>query len=145
MTSQKEIDPKLVDAYRQRRAPPAFASRVALRAPSPVRRHSLVWRGAAVAGVVASAALLYLLAPTPMGPPTQEMAVPPAPDYWAEISVPQDPPVSGLSDFGTIPLFPARPDFDTDTSRSNHRSTGPRRRSTRLSRSTHQEINHEAV
>lgn len=145
MTDHKDIDPKLVETYRQRRAPPAFAARVALRAPTPTRVRNLVWRGATVAGIVASAVLLYVLAPTPFAPPVEEMAVPPAPDYWAEISVPEDLPVSGLSDFGTVPLLPPRPNFDTNATGSEHRSTGPHYRRTQLSHSTQQETIHEPV
>ena len=118
MTDQQGIDAKLVDGYRQQRVPSGFAARVAARARASTRKPRIAWRSAAAVGVVAGAALVYVLAPflapTPRDEPAQAMGVPPAPDYWADISVPIDPPVSGLSDFGSIPLFPPSPEFDSE-------------------------------
>lgn len=115
MIDSVKIDEKLVETYRQRRAPPGFAARVVARASATRRPLPPAWRSAAAVAAIASAALIYVLATAPPEKPVPEMSVPPAPDYWAEISVPHDPPVSGLADFGTVPLFPTRPDFDETT------------------------------
>jgi hypothetical protein len=145
MTEPNDIDTRAVDAYRQRRAPPGFAARVAARtAPTPGPPRLFRWSAAAV-GLAAGSALVFVLVTRSPAPPSQEMAVPGAPDYWAEISVPAAPPVSGLTDFGAIPQLPPRPEFDGETGNSDQRSSVPRRGESRLTLSTQQEIIHEAV
>ena len=149
MTEQQDIDATLVASYRQRRVPSGFAAHVAAHARASTRRPRIAWRSAAAVGVVAGAALIYVLAsfhkPTPLEEPAQAMSVPPAPDYWADISVPVDPPVSGLSDFGSIPLFPPSPEFDSEVIDSDRQSQGPHRVRALLSHSLQQESNHESV
>jgi hypothetical protein len=143
MTDPMNIDPKLVETYRKRRAPPGFAARVVARTSAPSGTLRLVWRSAAAVAAVAGAALVYVLATAPGQQPVPDMSVPPAPDYWAEISVPHDPPVSGLDDFGTVPLFPTRPDFDAAT--PDHRSMRPRQRIMKVSHTLQKETIHEAI
>lgn len=146
MTHDDHVDPGVVDAYRRRRAPRGFAARVTSRAAGMPRRTSpLVWQSAAAVGLAAGSALVFLLVTRAPAPTEPGMTVPPAPDFWAEISVPTDPPVSGLTDFGSIPQLPPRPDFEEETEPSEHRSSAPRRDGTQLTRFTRQEIIHEAV
>ena len=146
MTHRDDMDTSTVEAYRRRRAPVGFAAGVTSRAArmSP-RTPPLVWQCGAVVGLAAGSALVFVLVTrAPESPPT-EMTVPPAPDFWAEISVPSDTPVSGLTDFGSIPQLPPRPDFEEGAEPSDNRSSAPRRDGTQLTRFTRQEISHEAV
>ena len=149
MTEQQDIDATFVAGYRRRRVPSGFAARVAAHARASTRRPRIAWRSAAAVAVAAGAALAYVLAPfharMPLEETAQAISVPPAPDYWADISVPVDPPVSGLSDFGSIPLFPPTPEFGSEPMDSDRQSQGPRRVRTLLSHSLQQESNHESV
>lgn len=146
MTDRHDIDPGVLDAYRRKRAPSGFAARVAARAASRApRTPPLVWQSAAAVGLAAGSALVFVLVTRTPAPTAPDLAVPPAPDFWAEISVPADPPVSGLTDFGAIPQLPPRPEFGDAPDESDQRSSAPRRGGTQLTVSTQQETIHESV
>lgn len=139
------LDPAVVDAYRRRRAPAGFAARVAAGAGTRRRTPPLLWRSAAAVGLAAGSALVLVLVTRPHATQAPEIGVPPAPDYWAEISVPLAPPVSGLADFGAVPALPPRPELDAGPGDPDQRSSAPRPGDTQLSQSKQQETSHEAV
>jgi hypothetical protein len=145
MTDPNPIDDQTVDAYRQRRAPPGFAARVSARADAKVRPAPLFRWSAAAVGLAAGSALVFVIVTRPPASPAEDVGVPAAPDYWAEISVPVTPPVSGLTDFGAIPQLPPRPDFEDESGNPDQRSRAPRGVDSQLSLSTQQENTHEAV
>jgi hypothetical protein len=145
MTEPKDIAEETLDAYRQRHAPPGFAARVTARAGATGRLPPLFRWSAAAVGLAAGSALVFVLVTRTQAPAPREMAVPAAPDYWAEISVPAAPPVSGLTDFGAVPQLPPRPDFEGESGNPDQRSSMPRGVESQLSLSTQQETTHEAV
>lgn len=145
MSEPNHIAEDTLDAYRQRRAPPGFAARVTARADAKARPSPLFRWSTATVGLAAGSAMVFILVTRSPAPPAEDLAVPAAPDYWAEISVPAAPPVSGLTDFGAVPQLPPRPDFDDASGDPDQRSSVPRSVESQLSLFTQQETTHEAT